>query len=242
YFNSPPSKFGFIPFFKYLSIPLIKYLKKWDLEASKRPDKFIAISSEVKDRIRKYYKRDSEIIFPPVDIPPSRTESARRKKSGRYYLVVNRLIPYKRVDLAIKAFNKLRLPLYVVGSGSEEVKLKKMASGNIKFLGQVSQNELTGLYLGARALIMPQEEDFGIVALEAQSYGVPVIAFKKGGAADTVINGKTGVLFESQTANSLMQAVRNFAKMHFSERILKSNAGRFSFKVFKKGVVNQIVK
>ena len=241
YFESPPSKFGFIPFFKYLSIPFIKYLKKWDVEASRRPDKFIAISQEIKERIKKYYKRDSEIIFPPVDIPPHPKELKNRKK-GNYYLIVNRLIPYKRVDLAIKAFNKLKYPLYIVGSGSEEAKLKKMAFDNVKFLGQVNEIELSVLYLGALALVMPQEEDFGIVALEAQSYGVPVIAFKKGGAKDTVINGKTGILFERQTTDSLMRAVKKFAKMHFSERILKSNARRFSFKVFKQGIVNQIPK
>jgi glycosyltransferase involved in cell wall biosynthesis len=242
YFNSPPSKFGFIPFFKYLSIPLIKYLKKWDVGVSKRPDRFIAISTEVKERIRIYYKRDSEIIFPPVDIPPSRAKLVKNRKKGNYYLIVNRLIPYKRVDLAISVFNKLKYPLYIVGSGSEEIKLKKMAFDNIKFLGQVNETKLADLYLRAKALVMPQEEDFGIVAVEAQSYGVPVIAFKKGGVRDTVIDGKTGILFEDQTVKSLMQAVKKFDKMRFSERILKANAKRFSFKVFKNELQRSLIR
>lgn len=242
YFKNPPSKFGFIPFFNLLSKPLIYFLRKWDIEASRRPDKIVSISTEVKERVKKYYKRDSEIVFPPVDIPLSGTKNSKKQKKGNYYLTVNRLIPYKRVDLAIKAFNKLKYPLYIVGSGSEDKKLKEIASDNVKFLGQVNETELAGLYGGAKALIMPQEEDFGIVAVEAQSYGVPVIAFGKGGAKDTVIDGKTGILFDTQTVNSLMQAVKKFAKMRFSERILINNAKSFSFKVFKIGVLNQISK
>jgi glycosyltransferase involved in cell wall biosynthesis len=242
YFKNPPSKFGFIPFFKFLSRPFIYFLRKWDVEASKRPDKIVAISTEVKNRIKKYYRKDSEIVFPPVDIPLSRTKILKEQKKGDYYLIVNRLIPYKRVDLAIKAFNKLKYPLYIVGSGSEEKKLKKIASDNVKFLGQVNETELKNLYSRAKALIMPQEEDFGIVAVEAQSYGVPVIAFGKGGAIDTVVEAKTGILFERQNVNSLMQAVKKFAKMRFNERIIKRNAKRFSFKVFKIGILKQISK
>lgn len=242
YFKNPPSKFDIFPFFNLLSKPFIYFLKKWDTKASKRPDKFIAISAEVKDRIKKYYKRDSEIIFPPVTIPLSPSEAIKRRRRGNYYLIVNRLIPYKKVDLAIKAFNKLKYPLYIVGSGSEEKKLKRIAHDNVKFLGQVNETELSGLYLGAKALIMPQEEDFGIVAVEAQRYGVPVIAFGKGGALDTVINGKTGILFDRQNVNSLMQAVKKFAKMRFSERILINNAKRNSFQVFKKGLQRSLVR
>lgn len=242
YFKYPPSKFSFIPFFNLLSKPLIYFLKKWDIKASKRPDKFIAISTEVKSRISKYYKRDSEIIFPPVDFSSSNIKTSQDKKQGRYYLIVNRLIPYKRVDLAIKAFNKLKLPLYIVGSGSEEKKLKRMAKDNIKFLGQVNDIELLNLYINAKALIMPQVEDFGIVSLEAQSYGVPVIAFGKGGSSDTVINGKTGVLFEKQTVSSLMQAVKKFARIHFRKSILKNNAKRFSLKKFKTKILKETSK
>jgi glycosyltransferase involved in cell wall biosynthesis len=241
YLKSPPSKFSSIPFFKFLSIPFIEYLKKWDVMASKKPDKMIAISTEVKNRIQKYYKREVEIIFPPVDI--SNTKERRSKnKIGDYYLLVNRLIPYKRVDLAVKTFNKLGIPLYIVGSGSEGAKLKKMAACNIKFLGQVNEKELYQLYSRAQALIMPQEEDFGIVAIEAQSFGVPVIAYKKGGSLDTVVEGKTGIFFKNQTVKGLMQAVKKFDKMNFSERILKVNAKKFSKEVFKKNILDEISK
>jgi glycosyltransferase involved in cell wall biosynthesis len=242
YSKNPPSKFDIVPFFNLFSRPLIYFLKKWDVKASARPDKFIAISTEVKDRIKKYYKRDSEIIFPPVTIPLSVSEVLKKRRKGVYYLIVNRLIPYKKVDLAIRAFNKLKYPLYIVGSGSEEGKLKSIAHDNIKFLGQVNETELSGLYSGAKALIMPQEEDFGIVAVEAQSYGVPVIAFGKGGALDTVVNGKTGILFDRQNVKSLMQAVKKFAKMRFSERILINNAKRNSFQVFKKELQRSLIR
>jgi glycosyltransferase involved in cell wall biosynthesis len=241
YFKRPPSKFSFIPFFKFLSIPFVEYLKRWDINASKKPDEMIAISTEVQNRIQRYYKRKSEIIFPPVNVSNIKEERSKNK-IGDYYLLVNRLIPYKQVDLAVKVFNKLKRPLYIVGSGSEEIKLKKMAANNIKFLGQVNEKELCQLYFRAKALIMPQEEDFGIVSVEAQSFGVPVIAYKKGGSSDTVIEGKTGIFFKKQTVKSLMQAVEKFDKMVFSERILKVNAKRFSKKVFKKQLQRSLIR
>jgi glycosyltransferase involved in cell wall biosynthesis len=161
-------------------------------------------------------------------------------ENKKYYLVVNRLVPYKRVDLAINAFNELGYPLYVVGTGSEEGKLKGLAKNNIKFFGQVNDKKLAELYSGAKALIMPQEEDFGIVAVEAQSFGVPVIAYKKGGAVDTVINGKTGILFDRQTTKSLIAAVKKFEKTKFVVDNLYTNAERFSKKIFKEKFGRQV--
>jgi glycosyltransferase involved in cell wall biosynthesis len=210
------------------------------MAASQRPDKIVAISTEVKDRIRKYYHRDADIIFPPVGSISASKKNTVRPRSRKYYLIVNRLIPYKRVDLAIEAFNKLGYPLHIVGSGSEELKLKKIAGSNIKFFGQVNDQKLKDLYLGAKALIMPQEEDFGIVAVEAQAYGVPVIAYKKGGAVDTVISDKTGVFFEEQNVESLTDAIKRFEKMQFVVDNLFTNAKRFSFEAFKSKVLNQI--
>ena len=239
YFNNPPSKFWFIPSFKTISRPLVNFLKRVDIKAAKNPDILIAISSEVKRRIAKYYKQESDLVFPPVEIPKHKKVISRGKN---YYLIVSRLIPYKKVDLAIKAFNKLGKNLYVVGSGTEEESLKKMAKGNIFFLGHVNDKELSMLYLGAKALIMPQIEDFGIVSVEAQAYGVPVIAFNRGGASDTVIDRKTGLLFNRQTVSSLMQAVKKFDKMHFNERILKANAKKFSFKIFKNGIQRSLIR
>jgi glycosyltransferase involved in cell wall biosynthesis len=237
YFRNPPRKLGLIPFFRFVSMPIVWFLRIWDRKAAKRPDVIIAISTEVKNRIKKYYKRDSEIIFPPVNTTLIHINRVENKK---YYLVVNRLVPYKRVDLAINAFNELGYPLYVVGTGSEEGKLKGLAKNNIKFFGQVNDKKLAELYSGAKALIMPQEEDFGIVAVEAQSFGVPVIAYKKGGAVDTVINGKTGILFDRQTTKSLIAAVKKFEKTKFVVDNLYTNAERFSKKIFKEKFGRQV--
>jgi glycosyltransferase involved in cell wall biosynthesis len=215
--------------------PVTDYLKKWDKTASNRPDKIIAISGEVKNRIKKYYGRESEIIFPPTEI-----RKAERRKQGRYYLIVSRLVKYKKVDLAIETFNKLKLPLIIVGIGKEEKRLKRKAKNNIKFAGMVSEKDLVNYYLGAKALIMPQEEDFGIVSIEAQSLGIPVIAYKKGGAIDTVIPGKTGVFFERQTPESLAGAVNRFEKMQFVVDNLFTNSQKFSKEVFKKRILDAI--
>lgn len=240
YFENPPSKFDFIPFFDSISKPLIRYLKSWDKRAARRPDKIIAISTEVRSRIKKYYNRDSEIIFPPADTTLLYSNVVNKRRVGNYYLIVNRLIPYKRVNLAIRAFNKLGYALYVVGCGSEESKLRKIAKKNIRFFGQIDERKLKDLYLGARALIMPQEEDFGIVSVEAQSFGVPVIAFGKGGALDTVIPGKTGIFFDSQKPESLILAVKRFEKKKFVVDNLYTNAQRFSKENFRKEITRLI--
>lgn len=224
--------------FKNITKPAVWFLKEWDKKISGYPDKIVAISTEVQKRIRKYYGRDSEIIFPPVDIALTKINVARNKD---YFLLVSRLdYGYKKVDLAIKAFNKLKFPLVIVGTGRLKSKLKQLAKENIKFVGKVSEEKLMKCYQNAKALIMPQEEDFGIVAVEAQSFGVPVIAYKKGGVLDTVVDGKTGILFKNQNVESLMQAVKKFDRMSFNNRVLKKNVKRFSFNVFKEKILNQI--
>jgi len=215
----------------FISKPFINYLKRWDKIAAQRPDKIIAISTEVKNRIKRYYKRDSEVIFPPVK---NLNTSKEFSNSKGYYLVVSRLVPYKKVDLAIKAFNKLKLPLFVVGSGSQVSKLKLMAKNNIKFTGQISEGELIKYYKGAKALLMPQEEDFGIVAVEAQFFGVPVIAYKKGGALDTVPEKGGGTFFLRQEVDSMVSAVAQFNERSVINRpLLSNNANRFSERAFK---------
>lgn len=222
-------------FSKVISWPAVKLLRFWDVKVSKNPDKMIAISTEVQKRIKKYYKRDSQIIFPPVQISTNRNVN----KENKYYLLVSRLdFGYKKVDLAIKAFNKLGLPLVIVGGGKEEKKLNKMAKENIIFAGRVGEKRLWEYYKGAIALIMPQEEDFGIVAVEAQIFGVPVIAFKKGGASDTVVDGKTGVLFDKQTVGSLTKAVRQFNRKRFNSKLIIENAKRFKESLFKKQFID----
>ncbi|HTK03904.1 MAG TPA: glycosyltransferase [Alphaproteobacteria bacterium] len=160
----------------------------------------------------------------------------------KYYLIVSRLVKYKKVDLVIQAFNKLNLPLVIVGAGREEKKLKDIAKNNIKFAGQVSEEKLANYYENAKALVMPQEEDFGIVVIEAQNFGVPVIAFKKGGALDTVIENKTGVFFDRQTLESLTSAIEKFSKISFNDKIIRANAKRFSKEVFKRQLQKSLVR
>ena len=148
--------------------------------------------------------------------------------------MVSRLVGYKKVDLAVSSFNKLGAPLVIVGEGRQFNKLKSLAKDNITFAGRVSQKDLVKYYSGAKALIMPQEEDFGIVAVEAQSFGVPVIAFKKGGALDIVEEGKTGIFFDRQSVESITSAITRFEKTKFVVDNLYTNAKKFSFEVFRK--------
>ncbi|MFH1971361.1 MAG: glycosyltransferase, partial [Patescibacteria group bacterium] len=195
------------PILRFVSYPFVNYLKKWDIIASKRPDKLVAISKEVQKRISKFYKRESEVIFPPVDLSMLALLKKQNINKKDYYLLVSRLVPYKKVDIAIKAFNRLEKKLIVVGGGTLERKLKKISKKNIEFLGIVNLETLAKLYQEAKALIMPQEEDFGIVSIESQFFNTPVIAYSKGGSLDTVINKKTGIFFQKQTVDSLMSAV-----------------------------------
>lgn len=239
YFNSQ--------FKKVISWAVVKLIKKWDFVAAQRPDQIISISEEVKDRVEKYYNRDSKVIYPPVDTQKFQTKTLKFKMAmkglpaGDYFFIVSRLVPYKKIDIAIKAFNVLKMPLVIVGTGSEESKLKKLASKNISFVGQVSDQDLAKYYSLSKALVFPQEEDFGIVAVEAQSAGKPVIAYKKGGARETVMDRRTGLFFEEQTVPSLIDAVKKFEKMRFSPKDCQDNAERFSKERFKKEFL-QVVK
>jgi len=215
---------------KFFSQPAVNYLRRWDKIAAQRPDLMIAISSEVQKRIKRYYQRDSFLIYPSAGF--NRENKPEQKKD--FYLVVNRLVPYKKTDLAVKVFNTLGQTLYIVGTGSEESKLKRIAKKNIKFLGEVSESKLVDYYRKAKALIFPQEEDFGIAAVEAQSLGTPVIAYKAGGSLDTVIEGETGIFFKEQTEESLISAIKRFQNLKFEKEKLRKNAERFSEKVFKR--------
>lgn len=234
------------PIFKAVAYPAVYTLRIWDKWVAKKPDIIIAISKEVQKRIKKYYGRGSAVIFPPVSAAKGiKTPGVSTDIHFRsvYYLLVSRLdYGYKKVDLAIKSFNKLGIPLVIVGKGREERKLKKIAKENIKFAGEVSERSLSAYYNGAKALIMPQEEDFGIVAVEAQAHGIPVIAYKKGGVLDTVIPGKTGLFFKKQTLENLTQAVKEFEKKKFNTNVIKANAKRFSQKEFDRKFLDLIKK
>jgi len=240
YLNNPPKRLSWIPFYKIISKPFLTYTKKWDAIAANRPDVMVGISKAVQKRIKKYYGRDSELIFPPVDINKFQIKNIKVKTNKDYFLLVGRLVPYKKVDLAIKAFNELGYPLVIVGTGSEENSLRKIAEDNIEFKGFVKDEDLPDYYRGAKALIHPQDEDFGITPVEAQAAGCPVVAYKAGGALDTVVEGKTGEFFDKQTVKSLISAVRRLDKKSYKKSELFDNASRFSKENFKKNFVELI--
>ncbi|TAK34512.1 MAG: glycosyltransferase family 4 protein [Chloroflexota bacterium] len=205
-------------------------VRLWDKIAADRVDQFVSISRTVQARVAKAYRRPSEVIYPPVDTAAFRQSS---HSPGQYFLVVSRLGGYKRVDLAVTAFTELGLPLKIVGTGGELARLRGMAGPTVEFLERVPDAELTRLYQGCRALIFPGEEDFGLVLLEAQAAGRPVIAYAAGGALETVIPGQTGELFASQTAEALIEQLRHFDDASYSPAACETNAARFDKEVFK---------
>jgi len=223
------------------------YLRIWDTASAHRVDKFIAISHYVAKRVKKYYNRDSAVIYPPVDCGRFSISESGPKE---YYLLLSAFAPYKRLDIALAAFTELGLPLKVVGSGQDEKRLKAMGAPNIEFLGHLSDKEVAGLYSGCRALVFPGEEDFGITPLEAMASGRPVIAFAGGGALETVVplfkkkggdvknSSPTGLFFYEQTASVLAEAVRDFEKFEkeFNPLEARARAGEFSLDVFRKNI------
>jgi glycosyltransferase involved in cell wall biosynthesis len=209
--------------------PVIKFLRKLDLRNAKSVDFFISNSHFVEKRIQKIYKRDSEVIYPPIDI----NGYTFSKDKEDYYLVVSRLKGYKRVDIAIKAFNILKKPLLIVGSGEGEKNLKSIAGDNITFLGRVKEKELLDLYSKAKALIFTGEEDLGLAPLEAQASGTPVVAFGRGGALETIIDGSTGYFFYEQDENSIIEAIQKFEKNSLDPGSCRENALKFDYEKFK---------
>jgi glycosyltransferase involved in cell wall biosynthesis len=210
--------------------PVLNYLRLWDRLAADRVDHFIAISREVQRRIRKYYHRQSAIIHPPVDTGrPHRADGY-----DDYFLVVSRLIPYKRIDLAVRAFNELGLPLKIVGEGRDRAALQALARPNVEFLGWVGDEELQKLLSQARAFIFPGLEDFGIAPVEAMAAGRPVIAYAGGGALDTVKPGVTGEFFTELTPESLAGAVRDFDPTRYDPATIRSHAEQFDQAVFQR--------
>jgi len=229
-------------FMKTMSIPALKYLRRWDKLSSSRPDDYIAISSEVKNRIKTFYGKDSEIIFPPVMIDQ---KISKKDKSEDFYLLVSRLSRlsyYKKVDLAIDAFNKSGLNLKIVGSGPLEKKLKAKAKNNIEFMGHLTDGELSYYYEKCKALIFPGLEDFGLVMAEAQLFGKPVIAYGAGGALDIIKDGKTGKLFYKQETQALVNALKSFDESVYNKRDILESAKRFSFEKFKIDLESYISK
>jgi len=216
-------------------VPILNYLRIWDQVASQRPDYFIANSKFVAQRIEKYYHRQSKVIYPPVDLENFYLSD----KTEDYYLVISRFRPYKKIDLAIQAFNELKLPLKIIGSGNDKY-LRKIAGPTIEFLGNVSDKQKAKYLSKAKALIHPQEEDFGITILEAMACGRPVIAYKAGGALETVINGVTGEFFTPQTSQALAEVVSRFNENKYDQHTIRRQAEKFSKERFKKEVLEFI--
>lgn len=207
----------------------VDYLRRWDRRTAQDVDHFVAISQNVRERIRRIYDRDATVIYPPVDVERCRVS---RRDEG-YFLIVSALVPYKRVDLAVEAFNRLGERLVIIGTGAEQKRLQSMAGKNIEFLGWVDDRHLPSYFEGCRALIFPGEEDFGIVPVEAMATGKPVVAYAKGGALETVVDGTTGILFRERTAESLEQAVRGLGKMTFKPETIRFHAQQFDRPIFK---------
>jgi glycosyltransferase involved in cell wall biosynthesis len=227
YRNNTPSKLAWIPFYKVVSRPFLSFVKMWDKVASQRPDLYIAISTAVKKRIKKYYGRNSVVVYPPVNLESFKKEG-KVKEKGDYYLYVSRLIPYKKPELAIKAFNILGKKLVVVGKGSEKNRLKKIAGRNIKFIDYLTDEKLAEYYKKAKALIFPGEEDFGIVMVESIASGTPVVAYAKGGALDIVKDRINGVLFSKQDAKTIIEAVNKVETLNFRRKDLLRTVEKFS--------------
>lgn len=215
---------------------IFHYLRMWDVVSANRVDYFISNSQNVAKRIWKTYRREARVIYPPVDI--EKFEPSEEK--DEYFIVLSRLVPYKKVDLVVETFNELKIPLIVIGEGEDMDKIKKLAKDNVKILGWQEESEVKKYLARAQALIFPVEEDFGIVPIEAQASGTPVIAYGRGGALETVIDGKTGIFFYEQNVKSLKEAVYRFLKEkdNFKKEDLIKNAQRFSKERFKKEILD----
>ena len=237
-FKFPRITRPFIPWF-------LSYLRIWDLDASQRVDEFIAASKITQNRIKRYYNRESTVIYPSIEIDKFNVSD----KPKQYFLMVGRMVPYKRFDLVVDVFSDPKYgmqneKLLIVGDGPERKKLdamvRKTNCKNIEFLGLISDQRLPEYYTNAKALIFPQEEDFGIVALESMACGRPVIAYKAGGALETIINGKTGIFFDEQNPESLSRALSDFKDKSFNPQEIRQHATNWDKKIFKDKIIDFI--
>ncbi len=219
--------------------PILSYLRLWDKIASDRPDYLIANSQYTQKRIEKYYRRSAEVIYPPVELKKELETSQileGMKGEKRYFLIVSRLSSYKKIKEAVEVFNKLELPLVIVGEGKEKKVLEKIAGTTIKFLGWQPDSQLPALYSKARAFIFSGVDDFGMAPVEAMQYGVPVIALKEGGAIELIEEGKTGEFFEASTSEVMADGIRRFCEKEkgYDHEYIKEQAKRFTKRRFKK--------
>jgi glycosyltransferase involved in cell wall biosynthesis len=213
-----------------LIAPVAHWLRTWDRLSADRVDHFIAISEEVSSRISRHYRRSAEVVYPPVDVDRFAVSGA---PSDDYYLVVSRLVAYKRVDLAVEAATRLKRRLLVVGDGPERRRLERLAGPTVEFLGKRADEELVDLYAGSRGFIFPGFDDFGIAPVEAQAAGRPVIAYARGGATETVVEGITGVFFREQSVTSVVDAILRLERMTIEPTACRRNAERFASQIFR---------
>ncbi len=211
--------------------PFMGMLRWRDRVSAQRITRIVANSTAVRDRIRAFWRRDADIVFPPV--ATDRFKPAPVSELGPDYLVVSRLVPYKRIDLVVEAFNRLGLPLVVVGDGRAQAALEKMAAPNVRFLGRVSDEEVLRLSATCRAAVFMSEDDFGISQVEVQAAGRPVIALARGGVLDSVIPDETGVWVDEQTVDALCEAIARFERLRFDPARLVEHAAKFSTERFK---------
>lgn len=216
---------------RILMAPALHYLRLWDRLSADRVDHFVANSSNVAQRIAKHYRRTADVIYPPVDTDEFRIAERR----GDFYLMVGQLVGYKRVDIAVRAFNRLGKRLIVIGEGEQMPFLRELAGSNIEFLGRQPFDVLRDHYSRCRALVFPGEEDFGLVPVEAMASGRPVIAYGRGGAVETVVDGRTGLFFHGQTARDLEEAVKRFETMEhiFNPREIRAHVHQFGPQRFR---------
>src|SRR3989338_9141338 len=235
---------------RILTAILQHLLRIWDRNASTRVDHFIAISENVHQRIKKYYGRESTIIYPPVELASVATHQPvvlpkiYSQKPNNYFLIVSRLYKHKNIDIAIRAFNKLGWPLVIIGGGPEFKKLKKLAGANVKLLGHQSDEVVRQFYANCMAFIMPQEEDFGITPIEAMSYGKPVLALARGGALEYIQAGVNGEFFEDPLEEVLANGARILKQnlQNYNPEIIKKTAEKFSAKRFKQQIAEFVEK
>jgi glycosyltransferase involved in cell wall biosynthesis len=231
YLKRPGFPFGFNWLARLGLKLLIGPLKRWDRHAAKQPDFMIANSTHTQAMIKRYYHRDSTVIWPPVEVDRFKSN----KQALRHgFVVAGRQTPYKRFDLAIQACDELKIPLVVIGDGPDHRRLEKMAGRSTTFLTNVNDNEIVSHFETALGFIMPNMDDFGIVAVEAMAAGAPVIAYNKGGALDYVLPGKTGLFFERQTVKSLVNALETAAAKNFNYELIAEHAEQFSVTSFNK--------
>jgi len=233
-----------------LAKPILNWLRRWDYAAAQKPDIIITNSNFIAEKIKQYYGREALVIYPPADTKKFYYKPAPAIETIQpYYLAVGRLLHYKKFDLIIDAFAQLGLPLKIVGTGPEkqnlESRIKNLNAKNITLMGFVDDNELHQLYIGAKALVFPHIEDFGLVAAEAQACGLPVIAYAAGGATEIVEPNVTGLFFAKQTPQSLIEAVHKFETIKLNRKAISRHAQKFSKEKFKKrfaDVINQVAK